>query len=516
MNTDSGAFALDNLKRENEQLREEVRVARRASDITAELVVQQFVKIEEILLRLEQKARTEQELGQQLADKLHEAESSQGELARDRERLEQMQIVAINMMEDITAAREAAEKATQAKSDFLANMSHEIRTPMTAILGYLDLLSDGCPHQCSFSTGEHEVHISTIQRNASHLMDIINGILDLSKIEAGKLELELIPCSPLNLIADVQSLMQVRSSQKGIGFAVTFTGQVPKEIATDPTRVKQVLINLVGNAIKFTGKGQVQLAVQYMPAIPGAPDASNGQLVFDVIDSGIGMSEEEVARLFEPFSQADSSTTRRFGGTGLGLTISKRLALLLGGDIEVTSTPGQGSTFRFTLAAGSLEDIELVEPSLSIGRQRERPPQSKKEESRLDSLRLLLAEDGPDNQRLIAAVLRRAGAQVTIAENGQVAIDLAVRASDAGKAFDVVLMDMQMPLKDGYTAARELRDLGYERPIVALTAHAMAHDRRRCIEAGCDDYASKPIDRVSLLKTIREHADRMQAGSQTQ
>ncbi|MGD8450368.1 MAG: ATP-binding protein [Phycisphaerae bacterium] len=498
---------ISDLLRENEELRGEVRVARRASDITAQLVVQQFVKIEEILARLEQKARAEQELGRQLAEKLRESEERETELARDRQRLAEMQIVTINMMEDITAAREAAEAATRAKSEFLANMSHEIRTPMTAILGFLDLINEGCAGTCEFGAVERQQHIDTISRNAEHLLEIINGILDLSKIEAGKLELDQRPCSPVQLVADVQSLMQVRADQAGLRLTTEFVGPMPVTVCSDPMRIKQVLLNLVGNAIKFTEVGEVRLVVSLITGGLDGP-AAEPLLQFDVVDTGIGMNPEQVERLFQPFSQADSSTTRRFGGTGLGLTISKRLAGLLGGDIRVESFPGRGSTFHFTIATGPLDGVELIQqPSTAVRRRpggAARPPRPSVADGRLEC-RILLAEDGPDNQRLISAILRKLGAEVTVAPDGGVAVEQALMAREAGRPFDVILMDMQMPVMDGYGATRALRDQGYEEPIIALTAHAMAQDRDRCITAGCTDYASKPIDRTMLVETIRRH-----------
>jgi signal transduction histidine kinase/ActR/RegA family two-component response regulator len=498
----AGRSAAD-LARENAMLREEVRVARRASDITAQLVVEQFVKIEEILIRLEQQAQSEQELGCRLAEKLRESEVRERELARDRERLEQMQAVAINMMEDISAARVAAEAAARAKTEFLANMSHEIRTPMTAILGYVELLAESCPSTCPYGTGERREHLATIARNADHLLDIINGILDLSKIEAGRLELEQTVFAPLQLVDDVQALMRLRAAQAGLEFQVEFGGAVPVAITSDAMRVKQVLINLVGNAIKFTSSGSVRLIVRYLaPGAPDAGDLAEPVLRFDVVDTGLGMTDEQMARLFQPFSQADSSTTRRFGGTGLGLAISKRLAKLLGGDIAVESAPGRGTTFAFTIPAVSAAGAALVTAPPPSALPPEEAARGDGDEPSLRDCRVLLVEDGPDNQRLVSAVLGKAGAIVELAENGQAAVEMALSARDAGRPFDVILMDMQMPVLDGYEATRRLRQAGFTTPVIALTAHAMERDRERCLAAGCDDYATKPISRLVLLQTI--------------
>jgi len=403
---------------------------------------------------------------------------------------------------ELAAAKEQAEAFSRCKSEFLANMSHEIRTPMTAILGYADvLLEEGDLSRAP----EHRIEaICTIQRNGNHLLQIINDILDLSKIEAGKMTVESAVCSPIQLLADVESLMRVRADAKGLALEFCWEGVLPETIRSDPTRVRQILVNLVGNAIKFTERGSVRVVARLIRG-------NHPQLEFDVVDSGVGMSARQTSRLFQAFSQADASTTRRFGGTGLGLVISKRLAQMLSGDITVVATaPGAGTTFRFTLAMDSLADAKLV----SAGG---RPAHMVKDKlpagtdawiNRLMGYRILLAEDGVDNQRLIAFVLQRAGAKVVTVENGQLAVDEAQAASHAGTPFDVILMDMQMPVMDGYQAVALLRAKAYRGPIIALTAHAMTGDRERCLAIGCDDYASKPIDRAKLIEQIAEWAKR--------
>ena len=485
------------LERENADLRGEVRVARRASDLTAELVVQQFARIEEIVRKLEQKAETEQELGQKLAEKLREAGLREEELARERQQLEEMQIAAINMMEDIASARRAAEAATQAKSEFLANMSHEIRTPMTAILGFADLLLER--GHLDDTPGEHVDAVRTIKRNGEHLLGIINDILDLSKVEAGKMQVERIPTSPCRMMADVASLVRPQAEGKGLAFEVRYAGPVPDVIHTDPTRLRQILVNLLGNAVKFTEVGRVCLTARL------SEEGEAPAMVFEVEDTGVGMSRAQLAGLFQPFMQADTSTTRRFGGTGLGLTISKRFAEMLDGGIAVRSTPGTGSVFTVTIAAGSLEGVELItDPVAETAVLHEAAEAASSLESlSLNGCRVLLAEDGPDNQRLITHILNQAGAEVVVRENGKLVVEAILDEASTPTPFDVVLMDMQMPVMDGYEATRFLRSKGYQGPVIALTAHAMTGDREKCLTAGCNDYATKPVNRKRLLRVIQ-------------
>jgi signal transduction histidine kinase len=427
------------------------------------------------------------------------------ELERQRTRLQAQQAQLVDTNVALQAATTAAQAAAKAKSEFLANMSHEIRTPMTAILGFAEALAEP-----DLPEAVRRDATDTICRNGHYLLNIINDILDLSKIDAGRVELEHALFSPIQLIADVKSLMSVRAKERGLRLTTEFVGRLPDTITGSPTRLKQILVNLVGNAIKFTESGSVRLVTRcVLPGEEGSPaGVTEPMLQFDVCDTGTGIQPHELARLFQPFSQADSSTTRRFGGTGLGLAISRRLARLLGGDITVESEPGHGSTFRVVVATGPLDGVRFLEHPEQAALESKQPAGIEIcAAARLDC-RVLLAEDGPDNQRLIATILRRAGADVTVVENGQAAVDEALAARRAGAPFDVILMDMQMPVLDGYGATALLRAEGYTRPIVALTAHAMTQERDRCLAAGCDEHATKPINRNELLEVVRRWAER--------
>ncbi len=386
----------------------------------------------------------------------------------------------------LAAARDAAESASRAKSDFLAHMSHEIRTPIGAVLGFTELLLQGDAPLLP----EQSAHLQRVLSNGNHLHRLLNDLLDLSRIEAGQLSIEVLECAPYALIYDVLSALQSRAIAKDLKLSLKVTGTVPERILTDPTRLRQILTNLIGNAIKFTAEGSVDLIVD--------TNSHHNKLLIYVQDTGSGIDPAAQKDVFEPFKQADETVSRRFGGTGLGLPISRKLAQALGGDIHLTSEPGFGSTFKITISTGPLAGVRLLNPQ-EADSTLVAPVTDAGLSLNLEGLRILITDDVEANREFFAHVLRRARAECCFACNGQEAVDFLLRSS-----FDLVLMDMQMPVMDGYTATQMLRDAGVGIPIVAITASGTEEDKHRCQEAGCNGYLTKPISIAVLLRGVAE------------
>lgn len=397
-------------------------------------------------------------------------------------------------MHQIEAQRLATQEAARAKSAFLANMSHELRSPMTSIIGFAELLSD--PAQ---SQEDRDLAAETIRRNSEHLLSVVNDVLDISKLEAGRMTLDARPASLVQIVEDTATLLRLKAQERGLCIETSYRFPLPMRFHADAGKVRQILINLVGNAVKFTERGFVRISVAHQPS----DELGHSSVRISVSDSGIGMTAAQISKVFVPFVQAERSTSGQYGGTGLGLTIARHLAQVMGGDITVESTPGQGSTFTAVLKLEADLTAKMAN-SLHEALAASHSDAHRKHVGQLISTnplncRVLVAEDGPDNQRLTCYHLLRSGADVTIAENGRIALEQALAARDAGKPFDLVLMDMQMPELDGYAATAMLRRHAFYTPIIALTAHAMSGDREKCIEAGCDDYLTKPISSAAIV-----------------
>ena len=411
--------------------------------------------------------------------------------------------------EQLAKARDAAEAANHAKSEFLANMSHEIRTPLNAVLGFTELLRH---ESADVSVEEREEYLDTIHTSGEHLLQLINDILDLSRVEAGYLEVELRECSPRVLITEVVSLLSVRAKERGLELNYHWIGPQPESVETDEHRLRQLLMNLVGNAVKFTPSGRIDILAELERVDGSAPGCSAvGQesviegsgkicLRIDVIDTGIGIDADRLNHIFEPFSQADTSITRRYGGTGLGLAISRRVAAALGGSLEVRSTENVGSTFTARVCVSNIvwqNDDET--PAETNDRNNDRHPDL--DDRTLDGLpqRILIVDDGETNRKLVRLMLEKRGIKTSTAADGREGVTAILNGE-----CDLVLMDMQMPVQDGIAATRELRECGVDIPIIALTANAMRVDRQQCLDAGCNGYLTKPIQSQQLLETISE------------
>lgn len=437
--------------------------------------------------------------------KTHELEKINKILNIQNNALGKSRIVALKHMEDAEKIKIKTEKinkqleesieranlvtqesllATQAKSEFLANMSHEIRTPMNAIIGFSDLLSE------DDLTESQKEYVGTIQRAGENLLAIINDILDFSKIEAGRLDTEIIECNFNEILDSIENFMASSAEKKSLEFKVIQQDGLGKKIYTDPVRLRQCLINLISNAIKFTAEGHVHLKV--------SADKNNKDFRFDIEDTGIGIPQDKQDIIFDSFSQADGSTTRKFGGTGLGLAITRNLTYLLGGSISVKSKPSKGSTFTIILP--------VIPNKKIISKNKERIVNSKNTPNNLGSDqttlkgKVLVAEDNASNQMLIKILLEKLGMTVTIVEDGEQAVQTAM-----SEPFDIILMDMQMPKMNGYEATEALRQQKFDLPIIALTANAMKGDSDKCIEAGCSGYMPKPVNKNLLHDTLVKH-----------
>ena len=392
---------------------------------------------------------------------------------------------------ELELAKNAAENANQLKTAFLANMSHEIRTPLGAILGFADLLKDS-----TASEVERGRYLDIILRNGSQLLEIINDILDVSKVESNQLKIECVECNIPELVEETASLLRERAKEKGISLDVISKDAFPPALLTDPIRLKQILMNIINNAVKFTHVGGVRIELHCTPVATEKADVS-----IHVVDTGIGIPRADQAKLFEPFVQADNSISRRYGGTGLGLALSQRLANLLGGDLKLDhSDPNRGSSFSI-----ALRDLNVATPAPERGAS-PAPPSHKaipRPERALEGRSILIVDDSTDNQHLISRLLTKQGARVDLAANGAEGVTMALKGD-----HDLVFMDIAMPVLDGYAATSRLRERGYRKPIIALTAHAMSGVRAKCLNVGYDDHLTKPVNATDLIDKARKFIER--------
>ncbi|MEZ4752570.1 MAG: PAS domain S-box protein [Bdellovibrionota bacterium] len=393
---------------------------------------------------------------------------------------------------ELRLAKEAADSANRTKTQFVANISHEIRTPLSAILGFAEMMFDA-----KQTVSERMNCIARIRHNVKNLTALIEDLLDLSKVEAGKFEIAPTAFLLLPELSEVTTLLQNQILRKGLGLRILFKGPIPKTITSDPTRLRQILINVVGNAIKFTERGTITITT----SLDAQHASGRTFLCFDIRDTGPGIPTDQRESIFEPFAQIDSSVSRRFGGTGLGLNLSRRLARILGGEVVLAeSQTGKGSVFRVLVDPGDITEVPLMENVTEADLRAKQFTHFQTRSASLDGMRVLLVEDGQDNRFLINHFLRSSGAEVDSAINGMEGAELARK-----KAYDLILMDIQMPILDGYQTTTKLRAEGVDTPIIALTAHAMKGEKQKCFDVGCNAYLSKPIDANTLVEMVSRY-----------
>ncbi len=437
--------------------------------------------IRDLTLQREHEARVtdiQLTLERRVAERTTELEAAN---ARLRQQMHEREVIE----RELNAAKDAAEHANAAKSVFLASTSHEIRTPLTSILGYADLLLE------DISAEDRLNYARIIRQNAAHLYGLIRDVMDLSRLEAGKIVVNPVKCSPVAILAEVDSLMRPRADELGVRLRVDPVGQMPDNIITDPVRLRQILLNLISNSLKFSPAGEVTLTARYHAPAP----QSRPMLEMRIADTGVGMSEDQLQKIFQPFYQIQNAEKPRAEGFGLGLAIAKQLCEMLGGEINVQSTPGKGSVFTVRISAES-PPAELTPPT----------PEST---IPARNIRLkgsaLLVEDNPNIRKLVSLYLETAGIHVHAVGTGLAGRSCALEALKLGQPYDVILMDMNLPDMNGSDVTRELRRADYSRPIIALTAHSLDSDRQRMIDLGCNDVVPKPIDRKKFLLTLQHY-----------
>lgn len=421
---------------------------------------------------------------------------SQLELRRMIEHLKRSEESLRTSHDDLEIHHARAQSAARAKGVFLTNMSHEIRTPMTAILGFTDLLASAA------TADERAAHAEVVRHNAQHLLGVIDDVLEVANLDSDSLTLSSLECDPRRVLTEMQAHASQLARAKRLMYETIVRPDVPHCVRTDPNRLRQIVLYLTTNALKFTEAGGVRVELDAAPT----SIARRTALTIRISDTGAGISDERLDRLFKPFAWGDDSASRDKGGTGLGLYIARRLCRLMGGDLTVESQPGKGSTFTATIIVQPVASTPVVIPTPADNA----PPPS--DARGLREASVLVVEDGLDNQRLLKSFLTRASAKVTIARDGQEALDLVLRG-EAPISHDLILMDMQMPRVDGYEATRRLREAGIKTPIIAVTSHALAGEREKCLQCGCDDYQIKPIDRPALLACCERWLDSARTGS---